>query len=121
MPKLTIEGQGSFDVTAGKRLVLAIEEAGVDILHRCGGWARCTTCKVEFAEGEPDRMTKAEAEKLESQGNLGKFRLSCQCTVDGDMTVRPLMRLSETDMDDAGSQPADEIEPRAEWVRVGSG
>ena len=27
MPKLTVEGAGTFDVAAGKRLVLAIEEA----------------------------------------------------------------------------------------------
>ena len=37
MPKLTVEGAGTFDVATGKRLVLAIEEAGVDILHACGG------------------------------------------------------------------------------------
>ena len=37
MPKLEVEGKGTFDVPEGKRLVLAIEEdAGVDILHRCG-------------------------------------------------------------------------------------
>ena len=54
MPKLTVEGYGSFEVPDGKRLVLAIEQdAGVDILHACGGNARCTTCRVEFIEGEP--------------------------------------------------------------------
>jgi hypothetical protein len=37
MPKLEVEGMGSFDVEGGKRLVLAIEEdAGVDIMHVCG-------------------------------------------------------------------------------------
>jgi len=34
MPRLEVEGAGTFDVEDGKRLVLAIEEgAGVDILH----------------------------------------------------------------------------------------
>ena len=52
MPRLTVEGRGTFEVEAGKRLVLAIEgDAGVDILHACGGQARCTTCRVEFVEG----------------------------------------------------------------------
>lgn len=47
MPKLTVEGYGTFDVAPDKRLVLAIEQdAGVDILHACGGHARCTTCRV---------------------------------------------------------------------------
>ena len=47
MPKLEVEGAGTFDVEEGKRLVLAIEEdAGVDILHRCGSYAKCTTCRI---------------------------------------------------------------------------
>ena len=46
------------EVPDGKRLVLAIEQdAGVDVLHACGGNARCTTCRVEFIDGEPQRMT----------------------------------------------------------------
>src|SRR5215213_8062438 len=65
MPQLEVEGVGTFDVPENKRLVLAIEEnAGVDILHRCGSYARCTTCRVEYLEGEPDRMPKAELEVL---------------------------------------------------------
>ena len=47
MPKLTIEGFTTVDVPDGKRLVLAIEQdAGVDVLHACGGNGRCTTCRV---------------------------------------------------------------------------
>ena len=61
MPKLEVEGAGAFDVEEGKRLVLAIEEdAGVDIMHACGSYARCATCRVEFLEGEPEDMTNAE-------------------------------------------------------------
>ena len=60
MPKLTVEGFATVDVEEGKRLVLAIEkDAGVDILHACGGNARCTTCRIEFVDGEPARMTRA--------------------------------------------------------------
>jgi ferredoxin len=48
MPKLTVEGVGSFEIPAGKRLVAALkEEAATDQLHACGGKARCTTCRVE--------------------------------------------------------------------------
>ncbi|MCR9297094.1 MAG: 2Fe-2S iron-sulfur cluster-binding protein, partial [bacterium] len=47
MPKLKVENVGEFEVEAGKRLVLALEEdAGIDQLHACGGKARCTTCRV---------------------------------------------------------------------------
>ena len=65
MPKLHVEGHGDFEVEQGKRLVLALrEEAGVDQLHACGGNARCTTCRVEFIDGEPAKMTKAEKDLL---------------------------------------------------------
>ena len=64
MPKLTVEDAGTIDVGDGRRLVLAIEQdAHVDIMHACGGFARCTTCRVEFIEGEPNQMTKAEKER----------------------------------------------------------
>lgn len=116
MPKLTIVDGQTVDVADGTRLVLAIEDNGTPILHRCGGNARCTTCRVEFTAGEPDKMTKAEREKLEEQGNLGVFRLSCQISCDHDMTVKPLMTLDNTDLDDAGGRPADTITPEPEWV-----
>ena len=86
MPKLTVEGYGTFDVAENKRLVLAIEQdAKVDILHACGGNARCTTCRVEFIDGEPSTMTAAEKERLEQRGLTG-VRLSCQILCDHDMT-----------------------------------
>src|SRR6185436_4935408 len=88
MPKLTVEGYGTFEVPNGKRLVLAIEQdAHVDILHACGGNARCTTCRVEFIDGEPTAMTAAEKERLAARGLTG-VRLSCQILCDHDMAVR---------------------------------
>ena len=72
MPKLTVEGIGSFDVPADKRLVLALEdESKVDQMHACGGNARCTTCRVEFVAGEPDQMTQAEKDVLAARGLNG--------------------------------------------------
>jgi ferredoxin len=119
MPRLTVEGRGTFDVDAGKRLVLAIEsDAGVDILHACGGNARCTTCRVEFVAGEPDRMTQAEQEKLAQKGLTG-VRLSCQIVCDHDMTVRANSRLEGSGRADAGSPPAPTIEPPPVWVARG--
>ena len=91
MPKLEVEGVGKFEVEEGKRLVLAIEEdAGVDILHRCGAYARCTTCRIEYLDGEPEKMTKAEREVLEKRDLYGQVRLSCQTLCDNDMSVRVL-------------------------------
>jgi ferredoxin len=116
MPKLTVEGFAPVDVEAGKRLVNAIEQdAHVDILHACGGNARCTTCRVEFVSGEPARMTKAEKMKLEEKG-LSGIRLSCQIPCDHDMTVRAISRLTGSGRPDAGKAPESTIQPPPEWV-----
>jgi ferredoxin len=117
MPRVTVEGYGTFETEPGTRLVLAIEGHGVDILHACGGNARCTTCRVEFISGEPDRMTAAEKERLEQRGLTG-VRLSCQIPVDRDMTVRAISRLEGSGRPDAGPTPATEITPTAEWLPV---
>lgn len=116
MPRLTVEGFGTFDVPEGKRLVLALEQdAGVDQLHACGGYARCTTCRVEFVEGEPSQMTVAEKERLEARG-LSGVRLSCQILCDHDMTVRAISRLEGSGRPDPGPTPSAEITPPAQWV-----
>lgn len=115
MPNLTIDGIGTYDVPAGTRLVRAIEHAGVDILHACGGNARCTTCRVEFIDGEPKPMTQAEKERLE-QRELTGVRLSCQVTCDHDMTVRAVSRLEGSGRADAGPPPAAEITPDPVWT-----
>lgn len=120
MPKLTVEGRGDFEVPSGKRLVLALEdEAGVDQLHACGGNARCTTCRVEFVSGEPDKMTEAEKTVLAAKGLTGtpNLRLSCQILCDHDMTVRVISRLEGSGRADAGKRPTDELQPQpVEWT-----
>jgi ferredoxin len=117
MPILTVESVGQFDVPAGKRLVLALEdEAKVDQLHACGGNARCTTCRVEFVAGEPDKMTVAEKAVLAARGLTG-IRLSCQILCDHDMAVKIISRLAGSGRVDAGKRPADTIQPEpVEWT-----
>ena len=116
MPKLTVEGYGTFEVPADKRLVLAIEQdVEVDIMHACGGNARCTTCRVEFIEGEPTRMTVAEKERLAARALTG-VRLSCQILCDHDMTVRAISRLEGTGRPDPGRTPETSLTPPPEWT-----
>src|SRR5438552_8167953 len=117
MANLTVEGVGEFEVPQGKRLVLALEdEAKVDQLHACGGNARCTTCRVQFVAGEPDKMTEAEKSVLAARGLTG-VRLSCQMVCDHDMAVRAISRLAGSGRKDAGPRPADTIHPEpVVWV-----
>ena len=120
MAQLTVEGLGTFEIPANKRLVLALtDEAAVDQMHACGGNARCTTCRVEFMAGEPSQMTQAEKDVLAARGLAGTagLRLSCQIQCDHDMTLRATSRLSTTpNRVDAGKRPADQITPPAVWV-----
>jgi ferredoxin len=117
VPNLEVEGVGTFEVPDGKRLVLAIEEdAGVDILHRCGSYAKCTTCRIEYLEGEPEMMTEAELEVLRNRNLLGQVRLSCQALCDHDVNVRVLMTVSSTGLDGPGPHPEERITPEPRWV-----
>ncbi len=119
MPKLTIEGEGTFEIAAGKRLVLALgDDAKIDQLHACGGHARCTTCRVQFTEGEPEKMTQAEMDVLALKGltAMAGVRLSCQIACDADMTVKVISRLAGSGRKDAGGRPADAIEPPPQWT-----
>lgn len=116
MPKLTVEEFGTFEVAEGKRLVLAlVEDAGVDQLHACGGNCRCTTCRVEFVSGEPEKMTVAEKAKL-AERELSGVRLSCQILVDRDMEVRAISRFEGSGRDDPGPMPEPDIQPEPEWT-----
>jgi ferredoxin len=116
MPKLTVENVGTFDVEAGKRLVLAlVEDAAVDQLHACGGNCKCTTCRVAVVGGEPAKITVAEKEKLEEKGLTG-VRLSCQLLVEDDMAVQLISRLEGSGRPDSGPPPETSIQPEPEWT-----
>lgn len=99
---LTIDGP------EGKKLVLVLEDAGIDILHRCGGNARCTTCRVEVLAGDPGEMGELERNRLAIETDLpDHIRLSCQIRVHDDLKVRVVNQVSTRGMD-AGPRPLDE-------------
>jgi ferredoxin len=119
MPKLTVQDVGTFEVAQGKRLVNALEDdAKIDQLHACGGNARCTTCRVQFVEGEPTKMTQAEKDLLAARGLTVHpgLRLSCQIQCEHDMTVKAISRLAGSGRADAGKRPADDIQPPPVWT-----
>jgi ferredoxin len=110
MPKVqaeTANGLIETEAPIGKKLVLVIEDAGVDILHRCGGNARCTTCRVEVLEGDPGEMGELERNRLAIEQELGpNIRLSCQIRPEQDLKVRVINQASVRGMD-AGPRPLD--------------
>ncbi|GAK14068.1 2Fe-2S iron-sulfur cluster-binding protein [Geomicrobium sp. JCM 19039] len=107
MPQITVEGKGTFEVEEGKKLVLALEDNGIDILHRCGGNAKCTTCRCEVLAGDPGPIGEAEQEVRERRGiEENHIRLSCQIRVQSDLTVKPIRTASAEGLD-AGPRPVD--------------
>jgi ferredoxin len=105
---VTATGTQTIDAPQGKKLVLVLEDGGIDILHRCGGNARCTTCRVEILEGEPGEMAELERNRLAMEAELAdNVRLSCQIRVNGDLKVHVINQVSVRGMD-AGPRPFDE-------------
>lgn len=103
MPKIeaeTASGPQTIEAPEGKKLVLVIEDAGIDILHRCGGNARCTTCRVEILSGDPGEMGELERNRLAMETELAdNVRLSCQIHVRDDLKVRVVNQASVRGMD----------------------
>lgn len=110
MPKIEAEtatGTQAFEAEDGRKLVLALEDAGIDILHRCGGNAKCTTCRVEVLAGDPGEITDAERNRLALEDGLAEnVRLSCQVRVIDDLKVKVVNQASVRGID-AGPRPVD--------------
>ena len=111
MPRIKAEtatGAKEFEAEAGRKLVLAIEDAGVDILHRCGGNAKCTTCRVEVLAGDPGEMREAERNRLAVETGLAEnVRLSCQVRVQDGLHVRVINQASVRNLD-PGPRPSED-------------
>ncbi len=103
----TATGTVEFDAESGTKLVLAIEDNGVDILHRCGGNARCTTCRVEILSDNVRTRTDDEEAILSTKEGLSdNTRLSCQIRLEDDIHVRVINQASVNGID-PGTRPED--------------
>lgn len=103
----TANGTIAFDAEAGRKLVLAIEDSGIDILHRCGGNARCTTCRVEVLAGDPGPIGEDEAAILSTKTDLNDHtRLSCQIRINDDFHIKVINQASVAGID-PGTRPED--------------
>lgn len=129
MPKIIVEGVGSFDAPLGKRVVNVLtDECGQDQMRSCGGVPKCVSCRVEVLEGETSPMGDAERALLSAKGfaDSPMSRLSCQLTVIGDLRLRIVNRLAGSGKKDSGWRPSDviggePIKPRkikTDWVQV---
>lgn len=104
----TANGQVTIEAEEGRKLVLALEDNGVDILHRCGGNAKCTTCRVEILDGDPGEISEAEKNVLLQKADelTDHTRLSCQVYVKDDLTIK-VMRQASVEGIAAGTRPSE--------------
>ncbi len=97
-----------FDVEPERKLVLALEDNGVDILHRCGGVAKCTTCRVDVIAGDPGEIGDAERDILATKADLNeRTRLSCQIRVMDALTIK-VIRQASVEGIAAGTRPTED-------------
>lgn len=97
----------SFKGVEGKKLSNELEDNGVDILHRCGGKAKCATCRVEVIEGHFGELNEIESLAFETKGLQNQnLRLSCQLRVNGDATLKVIMTKENSNLD-PGPRPED--------------
>jgi ferredoxin len=110
MRKITAEtanGTLAFEAPEGRKLVLCLEDYGIDILHRCGGNARCTTCRVEVLSGDPGEILEPERAVLATKTDLNDHtRLSCQVRLIDDLHVKVINQASVKGID-PGPRPVD--------------
>jgi len=103
----TANGTVVFNCETGRKLVLCLEDNGIDILHRCGGNARCTTCRVKIISGEVDEMSDAERAILSTKADLPpNTRLSCQIRLSGDIHLEVVNQAGVTGLD-PGPRPTE--------------
>ncbi len=75
----------TIEVSEGDSLIRAALQAGVHINASCGGEGVCAKCRVQVEQGEVDGGT---SERISREDHDQGFRLACQSTVLGDVTIR---------------------------------
>jgi adenylate cyclase len=73
--------------------------AGIPHVHVCGGFARCSTCRVLVLDGLEHCSPRSQAEKeVARQLRLPEYiRLGCQTHILGDLKIRLLVQDHEED------------------------
>lgn len=82
MPTLTVQNLpgATLPVPPGVTLLAALQAAGHDWLHACGGKGRCTSCRIGVVSG-PEALTPltdAELRYRQAGRLLAHERLTCQ-------------------------------------------
>ena len=81
------------EATSSETILQASLRSAIPHAHACGGRARCSTCRVQVAEGL-EYCTPRNTPEHDMAARLHfspEIRLACQTTVSGDVTLRRLV------------------------------
>ncbi len=88
MPIMTVMPDNkTFEAVEGNTILQALINAGVNLMHKCGGEAKCGSCHIFVVEGRKglSRVQSLENQKLDSIVGVGsKSRLACQTVIGTD-------------------------------------
>ncbi len=88
MPKVIVPQKNlTLNVEPGSNLMNALLEAGLPVASSCHGDGVCSMCRVQI-EGEVAPPVRYEADSLSRNKCAPSERLSCQVSVNHDLTVR---------------------------------
>ena len=118
MPIVTVvdfmgEVQKEFTVESDTKLLKALIDHEVDIVHTCGGNAKCTTCRVTIHKGVPTKKTQAQQDRFERAIKSGQ---PCQVDVENDMTVSASETFNSVIHDSIGKDTEDKVTPDPVWL-----
>jgi len=128
MPKVTVvdfmrEPLKEITVERGTKLLKALIDHETDIVHTCGGNAKCTTCRVTIHKGVPTKKTQAQHERFEKLIESGQTQfdhpavfLSCQVVVENDMTVSVSETFNHVIHDSPGKDTEGKVTPDPVWL-----
>ena len=94
MPRVTYFDETTLeDVPGGHTLLDLSIRHRIPHLHQCGGYGRCTTCRVQILDGLSNVSPLGGVEqKVASLRGWDEFtRLACQTHVEGDVVIRRLL------------------------------
>lgn len=87
MPRIVFLNEGKRGtVPAGRTVLEAALQLGVEISHICNGGGTCSTCRVECAVN-PENLSAIELNEVAYDMGPG-VRLGCQARIEGDVGVR---------------------------------
>ena len=98
MPIVTINPEGkTIEAASGVSLLEALKNAGIAILHKCEGQAKCGSCHLFVQEGRKSlsKVQRLENEQLDSIVGVGsKSRLACQAVLGEEPVTVELLGFS---------------------------